>query len=252
MKKGDFLVILPAFNEEDTLPGVIQQLDEFFSRDEIILADDGSTDKTSKIAHELGIRIIRNSNNKGKGHILRSSFAIIVQRFPNVKWIITLDADGQHDARDIPRFFQTIEKYSEAEIIIGMRDYNQMPAINWISNKLTSNWSNYWLDWNLLDLQCGFRCYQTKTLHHILQYGLKRNKFDLETEILLVAWLLNVKIIGIPIMTLYPETRRKSRIRPLIDTFRWMSLVFRFAFSPPFVNKVWQTRHLRHLKTKFD
>ncbi len=247
LKKEDFLVLLPAYNEEDSLPMVIHQLDEIFSRDQLILADDGSTDKTSKVAQQLGIKIIKNKNNRGKGHILRSAFTFIVQKFPTIKWVITFDTDGQHDTRDMPRFFQTVEKYPEAEIILGKRDYNQMPPINWISNKLTSTWSNYWLNWNLADLQCGFRCYQTKALRHILEYGLTSNKFDLETEVLLVAWLLDVKIIDIPITTLYPETRRKSRIKPLIDTIRWMFLVVRFAFSPSFVIKVWQTRYLRRL-----
>lgn len=244
MQKDDFLVLLPAFNEEDSLPGVIQQLDKFFSRDQLVLADDGSTDKTTKAAQQLGIRIIKNKSNRGKGHILRKAFAIIIQNFPNVKWIITFDTDGQHDARDIPRFFQTVEKYPDVGIILGKRDYDQMPPINWISNKLTSSWSNYWLNWNLPDLQCGFRCYQTKTLHHILNYGLTRNKFDLETEVLLVAWLLNAKIIDIPIATQYPKTRRKSRIRPIIDTFRWILLVVHFAFSPSFTTKVWQSRRM--------
>ncbi|MHA2243570.1 MAG: glycosyltransferase family 2 protein [Candidatus Hodarchaeales archaeon] len=250
MKLSDFLVLIPAFNEEDTLPEVIQQLEKIFSRDQIILADDGSTDTTHLLARQLGIRIIKNRNNRGKGHILRHAFAVIIQKFPYINWVMTIDADGQHDPRDIPLFLQTIDRYPETEIILGKRDYNQMPSVNQISNKLTSNWSNYWLGWNLQDLQCGFRCYQTVALRYILKYGLTKNKFDLETEILLVAWLLNLKIIDVPVTTLYPKNRRKSRIQPVIDTTRWMLLVMQFGFSPRFVNKVWQNRYLQHLQRK--
>lgn len=247
MRKPNFLVLLPAYNEEDTLPRVIQTLSKFFSRDQMILADDGSIDNTVRIARQLGIRIIKNKKNGGKGYILRSAFAIIIQKFPNVEWVMTIDADGQHDYRDIPRFLQTINQNPEIEIILGKRDYSQMPPVNWISNILTSSWTNYWLDWNLNDLQCGFRCYRITALRHILEHGLTRNKFDLETEILLVAWLLNLKIIDIPVITLYPKSRRKSRIKPITDTFRWMLLIIQFAFYMQFVTKVWQQKYLRRL-----
>ncbi|MFX0123605.1 MAG: glycosyltransferase family 2 protein [Candidatus Hodarchaeota archaeon] len=247
MGMSDFFVLLPAFNEESTIPKVVQQLLEIFSPDQIILADDGSTDNTSSIARELGIKIIRNRNNRGKGHILRSAFAIIVKQFPNVKWVLTIDADGQHDVRDIPSFIRTINYNPRADIIVGKRDYNRMPPINWISNKLTSVWSNFWLNWDLHDLQCGFRCYRADALRRILEIGLTKNKFDLETEILIISWILNEKVIEIPIRTLYPNTRRKSRIQPLIDTFRWILLVSKYAFSHEFITHVWQRRYLRRM-----
>lgn len=242
---SDFFVLLPAFNEENTLPKIIQQLAEFFSLSQIILADDGSTDNTSNVAQEFGIKIIRNRNNRGKGHILRNAFAIIIKQFPTVKWVLTIDADGQHDVQDIPRFIKTLDRNPGADIIVGKRDYNQMPPINWISNKLTSGWSNFWLNWNLHDLQCGFRCYRTDALRLILDYGLTKNKFDLETEILIVSWILKVNVIEIPIRTLYPDARRKSRIQPAIDTFRWMLLISKYAFSQQFITHVWQRRYLR-------
>ncbi|MFX1517679.1 MAG: glycosyltransferase family 2 protein [Promethearchaeota archaeon] len=247
MGKSDFIVLLPAFNEEKTVQKVIKQLLEVFSYDQIILADDGSTDNTSQIVSEIGIKIIRNKINRGKGHVLRKSFAIILKQFPKAKWILTMDADGQHHVQDVPYFFQTINCASEADIIIGKRDYNQMPPLNSISNKITSNWSNFWLKWNLHDLQCGFRCYRTESLRLILDYGLTKSRFDLETEVLIISWILDLNLLEIPITTLYPNTQRKSRIRPVIDTLRWMLLIAKFAFSLQFVTHIWQRRYLRRL-----
>lgn len=245
MGKPDLLILLPAFNEENTIQIIIQQLVEIFSPQQIILADDGSTDNTQQIAKEFGIKIIRNRKNRGKGHILRNAFAIILKCFPKANWVLTLDTDGQHNIQDIPHFLQTMISCPEADIIIGKRDYNQMPPKNWISNKLTSDWTNFWLNWNLHDLQCGFRCYRTNALQSILEYGLTKNKFDLETEILIISWILNQNIIEIPITTLYLNTQRKSRIQPPIDTFRWMLLIAKYAFSLRFVTLVWQRRFLR-------
>jgi glycosyltransferase involved in cell wall biosynthesis len=244
---SDFFIVLPAFNEGNSLPGLILNLKRIFSRSQIILADDGSRDNSSRVARKYGIRIIRNRTNRGKGHILRNVFAIILQKFPTFKWVITLDADGQHHHGDITRFIQTIDQYPDAEIIIGRRDFNQMPSLNQISNKLTSFWSNYWLDWNLHDLQCGFRCYSAKALRHILNFGLTRNKFDLETEILLVAWLLDLEIVEIPVRTIYSRNIRKSRVQPVIDTTRWMFLIMQYGFSPHFISKVWQKQYIKKI-----
>ncbi|MFW9903978.1 MAG: glycosyltransferase family 2 protein [Candidatus Thorarchaeota archaeon] len=245
MGKSDLYILLPAFNEEKTIQKIVQQLVKLFSSQQIILADDGSTDNTSQIAKDFGIKIIRNKKNRGKGYILRNAFAIILKYFPKANWILTMDTDGQHNIHDIPHFIQTMIHYPEADIIIGKRDYHKMPPINWISNKLTSSWSNFWLNWNLHDLQCGFRCYRTDALQPILEYGLTKNKFDLETEILIISWILNQNIVEIPITTLYLNSQRKSRIQPPIDTLRWMLLIAKYAFSLRFVTLVWQRRYLR-------
>ena len=130
LKSNDFLVLLPAFNEEKILPNVIEQLEEFFSPNQLILADDGSKDDSSKIARQLRIRIIRNRKNRGKGSILRNSFEIIINKFSNIRWVLTLDADGQHDPRDIPKFFNAIKTNPDVKIIVGKRDYKKMPAMN--------------------------------------------------------------------------------------------------------------------------
>jgi glycosyltransferase involved in cell wall biosynthesis len=241
------MVIVPAFNEEENLAKVIEQLNNIFSLDQIILADDGSTDDSSGIARKLGINIVRNPKNYGKGYILRHTFKLIIQRFPKVKWIFTFDADGQHDHKDIPLFSSAINEDPSLGIIIGKRDYTRMPKKNWISNILTSQWCKYWLNWTISDLQCGFRCYNKEILSQILSYGLTRNKFELETEILLIAWLLNIKMKEIPINTLYIRNHRKSRIIPLLDTFRWMFLIFQYGFSLKFIQQIWYRRRFQRI-----
>ncbi len=236
---------MPAYNEEQTLPIVIQKIEKYFSCSQIIIANDGSTDRTREIAKKLRLRIIRNQHNHGKGHILRKSFNAILKWFPNAKWILTMDADDQHHQNDIPNFIEAIETNPNIDIVLGRRNYRQMPPFNLVSNTLTTRWCNYWLAWNLYDLQCGFRCYSTNGLLKIMNFGLSRNKFDFETEILLVAWFLDLEIIDIPIVTLYPTNRRKSRVIPSIDTFRWILLILQFGFSLKFLRKIWKMRHIR-------
>ncbi|MFX0182179.1 MAG: glycosyltransferase family 2 protein [Candidatus Hodarchaeota archaeon] len=245
MMKSDFLVVIPAFNEEKSLPRVIKQLTKIFKLNQLILADDGSTDNSAGIAKDLGIKILRNPKNLGKGFILRNAFKVILHKYTHIRWIITFDADGQHNYQDILHFFSTLRENPTLGIIIGKRDYIRMPKKNWISNLLTSHWCKYWLRWTISDLQCGFRCYNREALQQILSYGLTKTKFDLETEILLIAWLLNIKIKEIPISTLYIKNHRKSRVTPLLDTVRWMLLILQYGFSLNFIRQIWYRRQLQ-------
>ncbi len=238
------MVLLPAFNEQENISGVIRNLVKYFPRNQLLLADDGSTDSTSNIAHEFGIYTFKNLHNQGKGYTILRAFNIIINKFPNIKWIIIFDADGQHHHGDISKFIETVIKKPEVDIVLGRRDYSHMPMLNLVSNTLTTGWCNYWLKWNLYDLQCGFRCYNTKSLRKILHFGLSRKKFEFETEILLVAWILDLKMKDIPIKTIYPPNHRKSKILPLIDTFRWVLLILQFGFSLKFLRKIWKNKNL--------
>ncbi|MHA2305758.1 MAG: glycosyltransferase family 2 protein [Candidatus Hodarchaeales archaeon] len=246
MRNDDFMVLLPAYNEAENISNVILNLEKYFLPTQLLIADDGSTDTTDQITRNLGIYTIKNSHNQGKGYTLLRAFYAIIKKYPNIKWIITFDADGQHYHRDIPNFMKMARNAPEEDIIIGRRDYKYMPAFNLVSNTLTSGWCNYWLKWNLYDLQCGFRCYKTESLQKIIDFGLTRKKFDFETEILLVAWYLGMKMKEIPIKTLYPSNHRKSRIIPSIDTFRWIILILKYGFSFKFLRKIWKKRYIRN------
>ncbi|MFW9825881.1 MAG: glycosyltransferase family 2 protein [Candidatus Thorarchaeota archaeon] len=246
--KTNFIILIPAFNEQYNLDNVVQNLTRIVPINNIIIADDGSTDDTSEIAMNLGLKIIKNDRNYGKGYTLRKAFLIILTKFPKIKWIITYDSDGQHHFQDIKNFIQKVKKDFSLGIIIGRRDYNKMPKKNKISNLLTSGWCKYWLNWDISDLQCGYRCYNTKQLRNILSYGLKRNKFDFETEILLVAWLNNIKMREIPIKTVYIKKHRRTKIIAPIDTFRWIFLIMRFGFSLRFIREIWIRRRMQYKK----
>ncbi|MFW9855599.1 MAG: glycosyltransferase family 2 protein [Candidatus Thorarchaeota archaeon] len=244
--KMDFsntFILIPAFNEEKNLLRVVNQLKRAgFNGSHLVLADDGSRDQTVQIGKDLGIRIIRSPINQGKGYILYHAFDTILNRFPSIKCIMTIDGDGQHDHREIPQFMKAINKGDSIGIVIGRRDFNIMPHINKISNRLTSLWCLYWLQWDVPDVQCGFRAYRSSILRQILNYGISTKKFDFETELLFITWLLGFDISSIPIRTVYIQNNRESYIAPITDTLRWIRLAFRFGFNPLFMSKIWQQR----------
>lgn len=238
MITNDLIILIPSFNEEENLSDILDDVIKYIPRESIILADDGSTDGTIQIAKEYGIRIIRSKLNVGKGYILNSAFKTIINYLPNIKWIITLDADGQHNPKDLISFFNFIKNDEDICILVGRRDFRKMPKFNFIPNILTSNWCKFWLQWELVDLQCGYRCYNTKRLEEILYYGVSRKNFDFESEILFVAWLLDMKIKELPIHTVYFQRHRKSRVLPSIDTLRWIWLIISFGLNTQFMRKI--------------
>ena len=230
--------MIPAYNEEGCIARTITCVSKFFPKDQIIVANDGSTDKTLSIAKNQGVKYVSINQNKGKGYILLKTFEKILLELPATKWIITLDADGQHDHNDLPRFLRVIQSNPKIRILVGNRDYTMMPYLNRISNLLTSRWLKYWLEWELDDIQCGYRCYSSDGLRRILNFGTESYRFDFETELLLIAWFLNLAIKQVSISTRYPAVRRRSRITPTIDTLRWINLVSRYAFRSSFFSKI--------------
>ncbi|MDP3784663.1 MAG: glycosyltransferase family 2 protein, partial [bacterium] len=126
--------IVPAFNEEEVIEKVIADLNKYLSQEcEIILVNDGSTDRTAEMAHKAGAMVLRHPINRGLGAALATGIegALLLLSPPPFSSpldgeerrggvIITLDADGQHDGADIPRLIEPIIK-GEAEVVIGSR-----------------------------------------------------------------------------------------------------------------------------------
>jgi len=112
--KAKITVILPALNEEKTIGKIVQQIKKYAA--EVIVVDDGSSDKTAEKALKQGARVISHLKNKGYIAALRTGFV-------NAKGeiIVVMDADGQHDPRDIPRLVKPIVD-DKADLVIGARE----------------------------------------------------------------------------------------------------------------------------------
>src|SRR5687767_8107080 len=117
-QKHNCCIIIPTYNNERTLAGVINSVLEHTDR--IIVVNDGSTDNTINILQEFhGLHVVSFPINLGKGMALRTGFKEAVKLgYDNA---ITLDSDGQHFADDIPAFFQQIEAQPGA-LIVGARN----------------------------------------------------------------------------------------------------------------------------------
>ena len=113
-----FLVIIPAYNEESNLGGVITRVKESVPLADIVVINDGSTDLTSQIAKRMGVFVINLPYNLGIGGAMQTGYIFADEMGYDVA--IQVDADGQHDPAEIPALIAPVLK-GEADVVIGSR-----------------------------------------------------------------------------------------------------------------------------------
>jgi glycosyltransferase involved in cell wall biosynthesis len=112
------IILIPAFNEEDTIPAVVHRIAEVHPGAEIIVVNDGSRDETAAAAAGAGARVLHHPFNMGYGAALKTGYLYALER--NVDLLVQMDADGQHDPSEIGTIVAPI-RADEADLVIGSR-----------------------------------------------------------------------------------------------------------------------------------
>ena len=196
--ENKIVVGIPAFNEQDKIAGIILKLKKI--TDEIIVCDDGSTDMTSEIVENLGVKLIKHKKNEGYGSAIGSLFHMA--KTMNADIFVTIDADGQHDVNDINRLIEPILN-KKADIVIGSRfldKTNEVPTYRKIGIKTITGLTNKISKSQIKDAQSGFRAYNKKavTIINPTERGM-----GISTEILMRASENKLSIIEIPVIISY-------------------------------------------------
>ncbi|MHB1063487.1 MAG: glycosyltransferase family 2 protein [Georgenia sp.] len=114
----DLLVIVPAWNEEIPLPGVVAELREKVPGADVLVVDDGSTDATAAVATAAGAKVLQLPLNLGVGGAMRAGYLYANRK--GYRRTVQVDADGQHDPAEIPRLLEALDT-EEADVVIGAR-----------------------------------------------------------------------------------------------------------------------------------
>jgi len=209
----DCLAIIPCFNEQTAIAGVVSATRKYLPN--VLVVDDGSSDRTAELARSAGAEMIRHEMNRGKGAALQAGWRWGCERA--FQWALTLDGDGQHSPADIPSFFRCLEEKS-ASLVIGdrMGDAATMPCLRrfvncWMSRRLSMVAGR-----ELPDSQCGFRLMNLATWATL---SISTLHFEIESEVLLAFVLAGHRIEFVPIQVIYKGER--SKIHPIRDTIRW-------------------------------
>ena len=209
-------IIIPTYNNAKTLGTVIADVAAYSN--DIIVVNDGSTDETQKILSSYSfVHIISYKKNVGKGWALRKGFAYAAER--GYKYAITIDSDGQHFAKDLPKFIDTLETVNDA-IIIGARNMEQesVPGKSSFGHKFSNFWFRVETGISAPDTQSGYRLYPLQPLKTIKFFT---RKYEFEIEVLVRAAWKGVKIGSVPVSVYYaPKETRVSHFRPFKDFTR--------------------------------
>jgi glycosyltransferase involved in cell wall biosynthesis len=175
-------VVIPVFNEDRWLAELIRRVEGVPISKEVVIVDDGSTDGTRAVLHELegrnGIRIIYQPVNRGKGAALREGF-----RHTTGDVILVQDADLEYDPNDYLRLLQPIIE-NRADVVYGTRFAGDCHRVLYfwhsVANKLLTTLSNMLTNLNLTDMECCYKVFRREVLADI---RLKSNGFGFEPEI---------------------------------------------------------------------
>jgi glycosyltransferase involved in cell wall biosynthesis len=174
----------------------------------VLVVDDGSTDETSRVAREAGAEVLRQEPNQGKGAALRRGFAHALEH--GVTAVLTLDADGQHDPDCAPDFLAAWHERA-APLIIGQRDFSQMPLSRRIANTLGTTVFSWAVGRRIADNQSGYRLIARPLLPHLLASA--EAGFEFEVEMITDAIRAGLAIDWVPIPTIYEDAG--SHISPV-------------------------------------
>jgi glycosyltransferase involved in cell wall biosynthesis len=117
--RGSFLAVIPAYNEQATLAGVIRRLRERAPEFDVVVVDDGSTDATPQIAAAEGVPVLRHPFNLGIGGAVQSGFKYALDR--GYDYCVQVDGDGQHDPAEIATLYETMEADPSIDMVVGSR-----------------------------------------------------------------------------------------------------------------------------------
>lgn len=202
------LVAIPAYNEEEKIGEVIQNIPEKIkgiSKIHILVIDDGSTDKTVAIARSSGAKVIKNHYNMGYGAAFGRALQHAVEN--NFDLMVSIDGDAQFNPEDIPGLVEPIIK-NEADLVTASRFINkdyypEMPLSKFWGNKLMSILISGIIGKRFYDVSCGFRAYSQKTLLSLNLHG----KFTFSQETFIDLSFKGLKIMEIPIKVRYFPSR---------------------------------------------
>ena len=202
------LIAIPAFDEAATIGAVVTGARAFGP---VLVVDDGSTDGTAERARAAGATVVSHPRRRGKSAALAT--AVARARAWSATTLVTLDADGQHDPRDIARL---LEAGSPRTIVIGSRvdaSSTGLPHGRGLAIHLAGFWLNWIAGTAVADTQSGFRVYPLALFADLPVRG---RRFVFETAVLVDALARGWRIREVPVRVV-PYAARPSRFHPLID-----------------------------------
>jgi len=205
-EKPKIIVGMPAYNEERYIGSVVLQARRFAS--EVVVVDDGSSDRTAEVARLAGATVVQHRKNSGYGATVQSVLAEAKKRNPEV--LVLLDADGQHNPEEIASLVDAIA--NGADVAIGSRKIKSenIPAYRKLGQNIISYFTRVLSRSKISDTESGFRAFSRKAMN-VLEP--KEQGMAIPAETISEAMSKGLKIAEVPISAIY--TKDGSTLNPI-------------------------------------
>jgi glycosyltransferase involved in cell wall biosynthesis len=214
LARDNIWVVVPAYNETAYIERVLKKILEYTKN--IIVIDDGSTDGTAELAKKMGVCTLRNRLNSGKGATLRTGCDFAFNHC-GASAIVIMDADDQHEASELPKFFAEFAKGEQ--VVFGIREEPNMPWLRLKLNRLGS-FVNYLLfGVYILDIPSGFKAF-TKEAYSKLRWF--ANDYAVELEIAARTAKYRLHFSTIHIKSIYHDMNRGMTAFDVINTVKYL------------------------------
>ena len=222
-------ILIPAYNPDERLLYLFEQLKESLPQSPVIIVNDGSFSDTvfkklQKMCPPPDI-IITHPKNLGKGAALKSGFKYIIDNYSSCKGVITADCDLQHCCEDISKLALALEN-DERYLYLGSRftDTAKVPFKSIFGNTFASLLLKFVHKMKIKDTQTGLRAIPLSFLKYLVENN--SSDFSFETYSLIKAKKLNIPIKEIPIRTIYIDKNKDSNFKPVYDSYRICKTIF--------------------------
>lgn len=217
-------VVLPAKNESLALGKTLGEIRRVLPNAEVVVVNDGSTDRTQEVAIEGGAQVVSHLYSKGNGAAIKSG-----ARAATGQVTVFMDADGQHDPADIPRLLRTLEQGHD--MVVGARQKGSQASLGrGLANKFYNRLASWMTGHKVEDLTSGFRAVRTEKFREFLY--LLPNGFSYPTTSTMAFFRAGYSVAYVPIDA--APRIGKSHIRLLRDGTRFLLIIFKIGtlFSP--------------------
>jgi len=217
-------VIIPAYNEAQSIGHVVKKIKAFNPEFEIIVINDGSTDDTAVVARDAGGTVYSHSYNIGNGAAIKSGI-----RIASGNILVFMDGDGQHDPDDIAKL---LEHFPEFDMVVGARSKGNHASLGRTFGNTAYNWlASYVAKFRVEDLTSGFRAVKADIAHNLLY--LLPNTYSYPTTLTLSVLRSGRTVKYVPVKT---KMRRsgKSGISMFKDGVRFFMIIIKICtlYSP--------------------
>lgn len=224
-QKRRISVVLPCYNEEDSIADLIARLRSLSCVDEILVVDDGSTDRTAERAEAAGGRVVRHPYNLGNGASVKTGI-----RKATGEVVVLMDGDGQHPPEEVPKLITGV---GEFDMVVGARsDRAGVSRFRTIGNKGLIMVAEYLSGVAIPDLTSGFRAFKRQKALEFLH--LFPSKYSYPTTITLSFLKAGYFIKYVSLDSIEKRRAGRSHLQPLRDGFRFIIIITRMImlFSP--------------------